>query len=418
MTVQADEAVAVPDYNPYDPANERLGPAAFASLSLQAPVAHVAERFDFFIVSHPAYVRDVLLRDTSIWTSELGVVPTEHPKGLVTRMMQDNSGHLKIRRIIQRGFSPLEIKRLAEIVDEILEELLAEIAAIPEKKGDFFRLLAMPLPSRLMCRMLGVPEADYPLFKSWADRYFFSINNDASKTGEARFADMQEVSQALFALIAGRRQLLEEMKLVPDAALIGAKLPNDFLSRFMCEQIDGEFLDDVEILSLMSAIILGANETTMNLIGNLLTRLLEVPERWEAVKTDPALIEVAIEESLRLDPPVLGMCRTPRHDVTVEGVTIPAEAKTFYNISAVNRDPETWDAPDEFRLDRPLTVLKRHASFSGGERLCLGAPLVRMEVKMVFEKLVARFPDLHLTGEPEQCPGFNVWGKTSLPVAW
>jgi cytochrome P450 len=102
----------------------------------------------------------------------------------------------------------------------------------------------------------------------------------------------------------------------------------------------------------------------------------------------------------------------------VNGVNIPAGTKTFYNISAVNRDPATWEAPNEFLLDRPINTLKRHASFCGGERLCLGAPLARMEVKMVIEKLLTRFPNLRLTGEPEQCPGFNVWGKTTLPVAW
>lgn len=418
MNAQTSKLSVPSEFNPFDPATERAGPAAFAELARTAPVVHVQKRFDFIIASNPEYIRNVIFRDTSIWTSELGVVPTEHPKGLITRMMQDNSDHLKVRRIIQRGFSPAELKRLAEFVNEILDELLDEIEAIPARKGDFFQLLAMPLPSRLMCRMLGMPETDYPLFKTWADQYFFAINNDPSKTAEDRFTDMQQVAQALFALIAERRAVLAQKGLSPNVALIGNELPNDFLSRFMCEQIDGQLLDDVEILSLMSAIILGSNETTMNLIGNLLCRLLEAPERWEAVKADPALIEVAIEESLRLDPPILGMCRTPRHDVTVDGQNIPAGTKTFYNISAVNRDPAMWESPDEFRLDRPLSALKRHASFSGGERLCLGAGLVRMEVKMVFEKLMARLPDLHLVGEPEQCPGFNVWGKTTLPVAW
>ncbi|OYU34704.1 cytochrome P450 [Novosphingobium sp. PASSN1] len=418
MSVQTDNSDGPMEFDPFDPATERLGPAAFAALAQQAPVAKVDERFDFFIASDPAYIRDVIFRDTSIWTSELGVVPSEHPKGLVTRMMQDNSDHLKVRRIIQRGFSPAELKRLAEVVDEILDELLDEISAIPEGQGDLFQLLAMPLPSRLMCRMLGAPEQDYLMYKAWADQYFFAINNDPNKTAEGRFADMQQVAQALFALIAERRALLATKGLVPDISLVGTELPDDFLSRFMCEKIADEYIDDVEILSLMSAIILGGNETTMNLIGNLLWRLLQVPERWEAVKADPALIDVAIEESLRLDPPVLGMCRTPRHDVSVAGHTIPAGTKTFYNISAVNRDPAMWDNPDEFRLDRPLSSLKRHASFCGGERLCLGAPLARMEVRMIVDKLVARFPKLRLVGEPDQCPGFNVWGKSSLPVAW
>jgi len=408
----------MPEFDPYDAATMERGPEAYAALARRTPVEHYDGRFDFYIASEPKYVREVMFRDSAVWTSEQGVVPTEEPAGRPSRMMRDDEGHLKMRRVIQRGFSPAELRRLAGVIDEILDELLDAMAAIPEHEGDVFQLLAMPLPARLMCRMLGAPEQDYLLYKAWADQYFFAINNDENRSTDQIVSDRVAVTTALFGLIDERRQMLADQGLQPDVSLIGTHLPNDFLSRFMCEQIDGEYLGNIEIMGLMSAVILGGNETTMNLIGNLVWRLLEDRSRWEALKADPSLIEVAIEESLRLDPPVLGMLRSARHDVELGGVTIPAGAKTLYNVSAVNRDPNQWEAPDEFRLDRPLNKLKQHASFCGGPRLCLGAPLARMEVRMVMEKLIARFPDLALVGTPALCPGFNVWGKTSLPVRW
>jgi len=84
----------------------------------------------------------------------------------------------------------------------------------------------------------------------------------------------------------------------------------------------------------------------------------------------------------------------------------------------VNRDPNRWEQPDEFRLDRPLGRLKHHASFCGGTRFCLGASLARMEVKLAFERILARFPRMRIAGEAKIAPGFNVWGKTELPVRW
>ena len=274
----------------------------------------------------------------------------------------------------------------------------------------------MPLPARLMCIMLGAPEERYPDYRDWADRYFYSILNEPDT--EMSLEEIHAISAPFFKVLAQRRADLAAKGLEPDLALLGNALPNDFLSRFMCEKVDGAYLEDGEILSMMLGIIVGGNETTMNLIGNLLQRLLEVPERWAAVKADPALIDVAIEESLRIDPPVIGLFRTPRHDVTLQGTTIPKDAKVMYNIAAANRDPAMFADPDTFRLDRRLGHLRQHVAFSGGNHTCLGAPLARMEVRVVLTRLIARMPDLRLSGPSERVAGFNIFGKSRLPVRW
>jgi len=143
-------------------------------------------------------------------------------------------------------------------------------------------------------------------------------------------------------------------------------LPDDLMSRFICDRVQGRLLNDLEILGLGVAILLGGNETTMNLIGNLLWRLLEVPSRWEMLKANPALIEGAIEESLRFDPPVLGMFRKATNAVELGGCPVPASARVMYNIAGANRDPNIWSDPEDFRLDRPKDTQRKHLSFGGG----------------------------------------------------
>lgn len=219
-------------------------------------------------------------------------------------------------------------------------------------------------------------------------------------------------------MVATRRALLTEAGVEPDMAHVGTLLPNDFMSRFICDRVDDRPLSDHEIISLSMGILIGGNETTMNLICNLLWRLLEQPERWEQIKADPTLIPAAIEESLRFDSPVIGLFRNSTCPTQLQGQDIPAGSKVLYNLAAANRDPARWPNPDEFCLDRPFEQARRHVAFSGGAHACLGMGLARMEVRQVFEKLVVRLPNLRLIGPTERAPGFNFWGRNVLPVAW
>ena len=405
-------------FDPYSPATRNDPVTSFANFARTCPVNYYRGRFNFFMVNEPTYVEEVMLRDTTTWTIERGNAPTILPDDLKTPMLRDDSSHLAVRRIIQSAFAPTELVRIQAIVDRIVNELIDHMLALPEPEGDFFELFAMPLPSRLMCVLMGVPESDHMRYKHWADRYYFGIFNDPDFTAERQMEEARDIAESLFALIAARREDLKRRNLEPDLALVGRELPNDFMSRFMCSRIGDEPVPDAVALSLILAVILGGNETTMNLIGNLLWRLLERPELWRRLKDDPELIEQAIDESLRLDPPVLAQFRSARHDVELAGVTIPAGAKAMYNIVAVNQNPDQFENPDEFRLGRPRSVARKHASFGGGVHLCVGAGLARMEVKRAFQTLIARLPNLQLMGKPRRAEGFNVWGPTHLPVRW
>jgi cytochrome P450 len=221
-------------------------------------------------------------------------------------------------------------------------------------------------------------------------------------------------------VIDQRRALCREAGLdSPGEEVLGGILPDDLVSRLAVAEVEGRSLEDRELSWTLLLLLLGGNETSTAMITNLLWRLLEVPERWATLRAHPELVEAAVEESLRFDPPVLGLFRTPTRDLTLHGVTLPARAKVMLLFAAANRDPEIFEAPDEFRLDRdPEQTRRRILTFGFGHHYCPGATLARIEARIALRMLLDRAPGLRLTGQPERIVPFNLWGRATLPVAW
>lgn len=164
---------------------------------------------------------------------------------------------------------------------------------------------------------------------------------------------------------------------------------------------------------------MGGNETTTSLITNLFWRVLDQRDLWETLVARPELHAVAVEESLRLDAPVLGLFRTNTREVELHGEVIPERTKAMATFGAANRDPEVFEDPDSFRLDRDLDELrKNHLAFGLGHHFCPGAHLSRLEARIVVERLAARVPTLRLDGPTTRIPTFLLWGRRTLPVAW
>jgi cytochrome P450 len=195
-------------------------------------------------------------------------------------------------------------------------------------------------------------------------------------------------------------------------------LPDDVLtSVLLARDEDGNPFTDEQLLPLLLLLLVGGIETTTSLIGSLVARLLEFG-LWEQVAADPSTWDAAIEESLRFDPPVLGLFRTANGDQTVHDVAIPAECKVEGLYASANRDPDVWDDPDTFRLDRPPADLRRHLSFGVGIWFCPGAALARLEAKVTLELFAARLPNLRVDGSAERKASFMMWGPAALPLAW
>lgn len=418
---QVSEAGADSGQCSFDPFSDEVfaqAPEAYAELGKRCPLHRYQGRFDYFIASDPKDVKDNILMDYNMWTVQKGIGPKPQPEGIVAAgLSQETPNNRAARQAILQGFSTEGLLRLAPIIDQLADELIDDMLADPVGEGDFFSRFALPLPARLMCIMLGVPESDYLLYKQAADEMNEKVMNDPVPSSE--FPYYMEIFERVRPYIDERRQLLASQGLEPDLQHVGTVLPDDFLSRFVCSSENGQPLADSDIVTLLLGVVIGGNETTISLIGTLLWQLLEQPERWQAIKENPELIEVAIEESLRLEPPLLGFMRSNRQVTELQNTTIPENSKVWYNIVAVNRDPELWPNPDEFCLDRPLSDLRQHVSFGRGGHLCVGARLARMEVKRVFEKLIKRMPNLRINGESTQAKAtFHAWSKNYLPVKW
>jgi len=284
------------------------------------------------------------------------------------------------------------------------------------RAGDFHDIYAWPLPTTIIARLLGIPTTDLARFKQMSSDLTATYNDpDPARSAAPRAA----FDDYFTVVVETRRRMLTDAG-VSEATLqhVGTVLPDDLVSRLVVADLDGRRLTNHELGWMLLLQLLGGNETSTALLTNLVWRLLEVPERWEAIKADPGLIDAAVEESLRYDPPVLGLFRTTTRDVVRHAVTIPAKAKVMLCFASANRDAAEFDDAEHFRLDRGRDVAKHHLSFGFGAHFCPGAALARLEARVTLGLLVERLPDLRLVGTPERIIAFNLWGRRTLPVAW
>ena len=392
------------DYDPFAPSTLQDPAAAHRRLRERCPV-HRFEGFDppfYSLTLHD----DVLdgLRDIDTWSSEFGQGPQMNKQG---GMLDDPPGHTMFRRMVLKAFTPRVVERMAPTVRALAHELVDDMTAGGATRGDLHEGIACPLPVITIARMLGVAEEDRAQFKEWSDA---SVAGLGGGDPVAREAARQGLNAYFVHEMARRRALIDGGREPPDDLITGLVLAAREAPRPIA---------DSELLGVLSQLLVGGNETTTSLITNAVWRLCERPERWAALVADPSLIEVALEESLRYDPPVLGLFRTNTCPVARQDVEIPAGSKVMMLYASANRDPAAWDDPDEFRLDRDLADLRRrHLSFGSGVHFCLGAPLARLEAHATLTALAARLPHLRLDGPMERIEPFLLYGKRRMPVRW
>ena len=389
------------DYDPLDPEVMARPTDAYRELRERCPV-HLVEGFlpPHYVVSQHDDV-DRILRDPATWSSAQG-----HGPGISsnrTLAYCDDPEHGQQRRLVSRAFTPRSVREMEPRIEAVAHELIDGF--VDDAACDLHERFATPLPIIVIAEMLGVPTDRRTDFKRWSDA---SVLRLASGDPTSYADSTREFAEFFTAQIADRRAQLAA----------GHTPPDDLVTRLVTAEDRGMRLDDAETLSMIGQLLTAGNETTTSLLLNLVLRLCERPELLEELRADPARCEVAVEESLRFDSPVLGLWRTPNTEQELGGVTIPADHKTQVLFSSANRDPAVWEDPDEFRLDRPLDDVRNHLAFGAGVHFCLGAALARAEGRIGLRALVERLPGLRLTGEPERIPPFFLWGWRTMPVAW
>jgi cytochrome P450 len=304
--------------------------------------------------------------------------------------------HGKIRRIINSAIAAHRIGRVEPYCTDLCNQLLDDVfarAGTGATTVDLMHDYVIPVPNNVIAHLLGAPPADYRLWAEWSDEVVTGTYPTLyrNERGEGLAGAHPEFTEYIDAAIAERR----------------ARPRDDFMTRLLQTEVDGRRLTDVEARSQLVFLFISGNETTRNLIGNLLWMLASDADLFGRLQADPELIPTAVEESLRHDPPVQFLMRTCTAETDVEGQQICPADKVAFGIASANRDETVFDDPHSFRLDRPDP--RNHLGFGGGPHVCPGATLARLEARVAVSVFLDRVAAARLA--PDQ-------GYEKVPVFW
>ena len=325
--------------------------------------------------------------------------------GLSGRVPPD---HTRLRRFINKAFTPCRVQALEPRIRELTMRMIDAFAN--DGHADLVAQLVYELPALVIFILLGIPEADVPNVKTWANsRVLLNF-------GDLPVEEQVEHAHNLVRYWQYCVRLVEERFERPSDDLPGALVK--------LYQAGDQSISKHEIASLCYGLLTAGHETTTNLLGNGLKELQANQSQWEAICADPSLIPNAVEELLRFGPPVLTWRRKVKRDVKVAGVALPAGANLLLLLGSANRDETVFDKSE--MLDIRRANAKEHLSFGYGIHFCLGAPLARLEACIVLEELSRRLPQLRLA--PDQSFTFSpntsfrgpqqVWVEWDVPVPY
>jgi cytochrome P450 len=306
-------------------------------------------------------------------------------------LQQDPPTHTRLRRLVSGAFTPRAIATLRPKVQEIVDACLDRVA----ERGamDVIADLGLPVPSTVICEMIGVPVADRERFTVWTAKATHGLA--AQFLTPEMLAEAQAAGMSLAAyfqdLIADRR----------------GRLSADLLSTLIRAEEAGDRLSPLELVSQSIGLLIAGFETTIGLIGNGVRALLRHPDQLALLRARPELIESAVDECLRWDGPIVLTARVLHADVDFGGTTIPMNARVWAMLAAANRDPAVFPDPDRFDVARRPN---EHLAFGGGAHYCLGAHLARLEGALAIGSLVRRFDDLALVSDTVE------WGPSLFRV--
>jgi cytochrome P450 len=314
-------------------------------------------------------------------------------------LRMDPPRHRQLRHLVSQAFTPRIVAHMESRIQEITNGLLDQVEAKGEM--DAIRDLAYPLPVTVIAELLGIPAALRDDFKRWSDAL---VSGDKETTEEERQELFQDV-QGMFGYFS---QVLEERRARPQ---------DDLVSALLAAEVDREHLSNQELLGFCGLLLVAGNETTTNLLGNLLLCLDENPGVVERLRANRALVPDAVEEALRYYSPIKTMTRYTSTETTIGEQRIEAGQMILAWIASANRDEADFPDADRFDIERKPN---RHLGFGRGIHFCLGAPLARLEAKTALGVMLDRLPGgWHVADVPlEPLKSFLVFGTKHLPLTW
>ena len=296
----------------------------------------------------------------------------------------DGKEHLAKRRIVSGLFTPRMVRRLEALAYRVIEEAID--AVLPQGGCDFVDSLAVPVPMRVIAEMVGVEGHDLERFRRWSDEMMFASDRAHPEAVSARQADAMASFMALFG-----EEIADRRRVPRDDILTGLVQAAD--EGHLRQAPDSEKLGDDELRFFGPFLILAGNETTRHAIAHGMLALFEHPEQFARLQEDPSLVETAADEILRWTTIVRAMRRVAMADTELGGKRIRAGESVVMVYASANRDAAVFEDPFAFKVDRSPND---HIALGIGPHYCLGANLARMEIRVVFERVLARFPNLRL----------------------
>ncbi|HEY5979148.1 MAG TPA: cytochrome P450 [Microlunatus sp.] len=306
----------------------------------------------------------------------------------------DPPDHTRLRRFVMPTFSPKAVASFDAQISATVAELLDRVP--PGGSFDLVGGYAGPMPIAVITRLLGIPDADSEEFERYGQTFGSALGGLQSLRHARELFEAQRRLERIFS------SLIEKRRVDPG---------EDVISRLATAP--GEQIRADDMVPLCTLLLIAGFETTVNLIGNTVLALLQRPELWRRVAEDPTLVDAAVEETLRFDPPVQRTARVAHADVELGGELVAQGQMVVTLIGGAGRDPDVVERPNEFVLDRPS---RDHLAFSAGMHYCVGQPLAKLEATIAVRELVARFPDLRIDGPGARRSGTLIRGLARLPV--
>jgi cholest-4-en-3-one 26-monooxygenase len=317
------------------------------------------------------------------------------------RMMMlnmDPTMHTRYRRLVNKGFTP---KLVRDLEQQIVGYADGIIDAVAERgTADFVEEISAELPLLVIAELLGVPQEDRRKVFDWSNRMIGSEDPEYQIEG----VDPGEAAMAVFSYA---EELAAARRLEPR---------QDLVSTLINAEVEGEKLDQLELDLFFMLLIVAGNETTRNLMSGAMSAFFDHPDQWEKLRLDRSLLPGAVEEMLRFVTPVMHFRRTVVADTELGGQALKEGDKIVFWHTSANRDESVFTDPDTFDIARSPN---NHIAFGGGgPHFCLGANLARMEIMVMFDRLLDRIPDIRLDGEVQRLQSNFINGTKHIPVAF
>ncbi|WP_405896614.1 cytochrome P450 [Streptomyces sp. NBC_00727] len=393
MDTRPSVTFPMPRSNPFDP------PPGYTALQGQEPLTlarmAVGKRQDVWLVTRYEEAR-AILADTARFSSDSRDPGYPLVRAFSRMIRDDPPEHTHFRQMLTSEFLGRRITALQDDVQRLTDELLDGIAT-REQPVDLVKALAMPLPSLVICRLLGVPYDEHEYLQQ---RTAAALSKESTS---------RQIDQAIDDLGDYLEKVVRTKMDAPT---------DDLLSRFVVGQVRSgqcRYEDAVDIARLL---LVAGHVTTVNMIGLGVLTLLQHPDQLDELRRDPALIGGAVDELLRYLSITGGVARVATEDVEVAGRLIRAGQGVLVLHSVANRDPREFPDPDRFDIHRDA---RRHLAFGHGAHLCIGMLLARMEMRVVLSTLLRRYPGLRPAVPADEIPfrhEMRIYGIHELPVLW